>query len=190
MIESFLEDINNVLTSGEVPNLYPADELAPIRDGVRADAVKSGVDDTPDNLFAFFIERARENLHVVVAMSPIGESFRNRVRMFPGLVNCTTIDWFLDWPVHSPDTTLICAHAHITSSLAATFKKQRDAESCHESCPTHAIAVNAAHPSHTRGAARCSALRRRGAPRPGRASPHCQCQCHRRSWQLQRALRC
>ena len=98
MIESFLEDINNVLTSGEVPNLYPADELAPIRDGVRADAVKSGVDDTPDNLFAFFIERARENLHVVVAMSPIGESFRNRVRMFPGLVNCTTIDWFLDWP--------------------------------------------------------------------------------------------
>ena len=43
-------------------------------------------------------ERARANLHVVVAMSPIGEAFRNRVRMFPGLVNCTTIDWFLDWP--------------------------------------------------------------------------------------------
>lgn len=31
-------------------------------------------------------------------MSPIGESFRNRTRMYPGLVNCTTIDWFQPWP--------------------------------------------------------------------------------------------
>lgn len=42
--------------------------------------------------------RVRENLHVVLAMSPIGESFRNRTRMYPGLVNCTTIDWFQQWP--------------------------------------------------------------------------------------------
>lgn len=31
-------------------------------------------------------------------MSPIGESFRSRTRMYPGLVNCTTIDWFQQWP--------------------------------------------------------------------------------------------
>ena len=42
--------------------------------------------------------RVRDNLHVVLAMSPIGESFRNRTRMYPGLVNCTTIDWFQPWP--------------------------------------------------------------------------------------------
>ena len=96
--ESFLEDINNILTSGEVPNLFPPDELAPIRDGVRNDAKAAGVEETPDALFAFFIDQARANLHVVLAMSYIGDSFRNRVRMFPGLVNCTTIDWFLDWP--------------------------------------------------------------------------------------------
>lgn len=42
--------------------------------------------------------RVRENLHVVLAMSPIGENFRNRTRMYPGLVNCTTIDWFQQWP--------------------------------------------------------------------------------------------
>lgn len=42
--------------------------------------------------------RVRDNLHVVLAMSPIGESFRNRTRMYPGLVNCTTIDWFQQWP--------------------------------------------------------------------------------------------
>ena len=24
--------------------------------------------------------------------------FRNRIRMYPALVNCTTIDWFSEWP--------------------------------------------------------------------------------------------
>lgn len=31
---------------------------------------------------------------MVLAMSPIGEAFRNRLRQFPSLVNCCTIDWF------------------------------------------------------------------------------------------------
>ncbi|KAL0617693.1 Dynein heavy chain 3, axonemal, partial [Plecturocebus cupreus] len=31
-------------------------------------------------------------------MSPIGDAFRNRLRMFPSLINCCTIDWFQSWP--------------------------------------------------------------------------------------------
>jgi dynein heavy chain len=33
-----------------------------------------------------------------MCFSPIGDSFRTRVRNFPSLVNCTTIDWFSEWP--------------------------------------------------------------------------------------------
>lgn len=37
-------------------------------------------------------------MHIVLCFSPIGDAFRNRVRMFPSLVNCCTIDWFFEWP--------------------------------------------------------------------------------------------
>ncbi|KAJ8926978.1 hypothetical protein NQ314_020603 [Rhamnusium bicolor] len=40
----------------------------------------------------------REQLHLILAMSPIGDSFRTRIRKFPALVNCCTIDWFQSWP--------------------------------------------------------------------------------------------
>ena len=48
-----------------------------------------------------FIARLRRHIHVVVCMSPFGEAFRNRLRMFPALVNCTTIDWFSEWPAEA-----------------------------------------------------------------------------------------
>ena len=35
---------------------------------------------------------------MIVCVSPVGEAFRRRLRTFPSLVNCTTIDWFLPWP--------------------------------------------------------------------------------------------
>ncbi|GMI05338.1 hypothetical protein TrVE_jg1168 [Triparma verrucosa] len=96
--ESFLEDINNILSSGEVPNLFPKEELGGIYDGVRKGVAAAGLDETPANMWKFFINRVRSNLHVVLAMSPIGAGLRTRCRMYPGLVNCTTIDWFHTWP--------------------------------------------------------------------------------------------
>lgn len=51
-------------------------------------------DGSPVALFNLFIQRVRDQLHVALAMSPIGDAFRNRLRKFPSLVNCCTIDWF------------------------------------------------------------------------------------------------
>ena len=51
-----------------------------------------------DAIFAHLISRVRNNLHIVLCMSPVGEAFRTRCRMFPSLVNCCTIDWFTEWP--------------------------------------------------------------------------------------------
>ena len=166
--ESFLEDLNNLLNAGEVPNLFPLDERQEICDKMRIIDrwVNSGLfyfylclstnffvyifiqslpflliifwlsqiftgfpsffcflvivfvnsfsflqlkqhhvsarqrdkskqtDGSPLSLFNLFVERTREMLHIVLAMSPIGDAFRNRLRKFPSLVNCCTIDWF------------------------------------------------------------------------------------------------
>nr|XP_020476144.1 LOW QUALITY PROTEIN: dynein heavy chain 2, axonemal [Monopterus albus] len=96
--KSFLEDINNILSSGEVPNLYKQDEFVEICRALSESARKDKVVETPDALFSYLIERVRNNLHIVLCMSPVGEPFRNRILQYPALVNCTTIDWFSEWP--------------------------------------------------------------------------------------------
>jgi len=98
--EAFLEDVNNILNTGEVPNIFPPDEKAEVQDSVRKAAKEENKcpEGTPQQLFAYFVERCKAMLHIVLCFSPIGDSFRNRVRNFPSLVNCTTIDWFSEWP--------------------------------------------------------------------------------------------
>ena len=100
--ESFVEDINNMLNSGDVPNLFPYDERVQITEATRphARAVfgKAAGDMSIQELWNFFILRVRARLHVVLAFSPIGDAFRARLRLFPSLINCCTIDWFTAWP--------------------------------------------------------------------------------------------
>merc|ERR1719440_693478 len=58
----------------------------------------AGLAPTKTNIFATYVNEVRSNLHVVLAFSPSGDAFRARLRMFPSLVNCCTIDWFHEWP--------------------------------------------------------------------------------------------
>lgn len=97
--ESFFEILNNMLSVGEVPNLFKADELQDIRSSLEQAAVKAGI--SPSNaeaVHSLFIERAKSNLILAICLSPNGEEFRNRIRQYPALVNCCTIDWFREWP--------------------------------------------------------------------------------------------
>uniref|UniRef100_A0A8C3CTF2 Dynein axonemal heavy chain 3 n=1 Tax=Cairina moschata TaxID=8855 RepID=A0A8C3CTF2_CAIMO len=98
--EAFVEDINMLLNTGDVPNIFAADEKAEIVEKMQSAARTENrkVEATPLAMYNFFIERVKKNLHIVLAMSPIGDAFRNRLRMFPSLINCCTIDWFQTWP--------------------------------------------------------------------------------------------
>ncbi|XP_017770457.1 PREDICTED: dynein heavy chain 3, axonemal-like [Nicrophorus vespilloides] len=146
--ETFTEDINLIFNTGDIPNLYQPDEKGDILEKMQAIARDGGkkIESTPFALYNFFIERIKHNLHVAFAMSPIGDAFRMRCRMFPSLINCCTIDWFLEWPDDAlekvatmflatmeveqelmENCVLMCKNFHTTVELAANkfFKEYR-----------------------------------------------------------------
>jgi dynein heavy chain len=96
--EGFLESVNNMLTTGMVPALYEPDEMDALINGVRKEAIAAGVAATPGNLWNYYVNKARNNLHIVLAMSPSGDTLRIRCRNFPGLVSACVIDWYFPWP--------------------------------------------------------------------------------------------
>ena len=55
MRESFLEDINNVLNTGEIPNLWVEKDLEEIINEVRPLAKEAKLYDTRDVLLKYFV---------------------------------------------------------------------------------------------------------------------------------------
>lgn len=96
--EHFLVLINDLLASGEVPDLFPDDEVENILAGVRNEVKGAGLVDTRENCWKFFIDRVRRQMKVVLCFSPVGSTLRVRSRKFPAIINCTQIDWFHEWP--------------------------------------------------------------------------------------------
>lgn len=96
--EAFIENLNNLLNVGEIPNLMADEDKDEIKNGVRPICQKRKITDDLDNIFNLFTTLVRENLHICLCMSPVGSVLRVRCRNFPSLVNCCTLDWFARWP--------------------------------------------------------------------------------------------
>ncbi|TSL75253.1 Dynein heavy chain 17, axonemal [Bagarius yarrelli] len=96
--EGFLVLINDLLASGEIPGLFQNDEVENIIGSMMHELKSTGLSDSRDNCWKFFIDRVRKQLKVVLCFSPVGSTLRDRARKFPAIVNCTSIDWFHEWP--------------------------------------------------------------------------------------------
>uniref|UniRef100_F1RFM8 Dynein axonemal heavy chain 10 n=1 Tax=Sus scrofa TaxID=9823 RepID=F1RFM8_PIG len=96
--EGFLELINNMLTSGIVPALFPEEEKESVLSQIGQEALKQGMGPAKESVWQYFVNKSANNLHIVLGMSPVGDTLRTRCRNFPGLVNNTGIDWFMPWP--------------------------------------------------------------------------------------------
>jgi len=113
-----LEDISNILNNGEVPNLFDKIKIkipteGPIVNGFKAEVRRDeiyakmgeklkakGIRGEIDNatLWKMFIDNVKSKLHIMIVQSPSGDDFRFRMRSFPNLINCATINWFHQWP--------------------------------------------------------------------------------------------
>ena len=99
--EGFLEFLNNMLTVGMPAALYEQDEKDALINSVRNEVAAAGLMQTPEVCWRYYVNKARNNLHIVLSMSPSGEKLRVRCRNFPGLVSSTAIDWFFPWPAEA-----------------------------------------------------------------------------------------
>jgi hypothetical protein len=148
--QGFLEDINNVLNTGEVPNLFPHDEREKILQDVRPVVTALGLPETRDSIWGLFIDRVRDNLHICLAMSPVGDLFRNRCRKFPSLINCCTIDWCGSRRPSGMHPARCRCYAHCVCGADGT-----DSSRC------VARGLRGPHTAHGRGAGMRSGRRRR-----------------------------
>uniref|UniRef100_A0A8B9MIW9 Dynein axonemal heavy chain 17 n=1 Tax=Accipiter nisus TaxID=211598 RepID=A0A8B9MIW9_9AVES len=96
--EQFLVLVNDFLASGEIPDLFPDDEVENIINSVRNEVKGRGLVDSRETCWKFFIERVRRQLKVALCFSPVGSKLRVRSRRFPAIVSCAAIDWFQEWP--------------------------------------------------------------------------------------------
>ena len=95
---AFLERMNALLASGEVPGLFEGDEYISLLNMAREHIVKEikGVE-TEEEIYKAFIKGVQRNLHVVFTMNPLSPDFSNRAASSPALYNRCVIDWFGDW---------------------------------------------------------------------------------------------
>lgn len=71
--EGFLEYLNNLLSSGEISNLFARDEIDEICSELIPVMKKEFPRRPPtgENLYDYFLTRAKHNLHVVLCFSPV-----------------------------------------------------------------------------------------------------------------------
>lgn len=62
--EKFLVLINDLLASGEIPDLIPDDQIDEIINNLRAEVKAAGIDETKENCWRFFIDKVRRMLKV------------------------------------------------------------------------------------------------------------------------------
>lgn len=94
----FLEAMNALLASGEVPGLFEGDEYNALMNSCRDSAARDGVIlESDEELWRRFTSIVQRNLHVVFTVNPSGGDWKNRSTTSPALFNRCVVDWFGTW---------------------------------------------------------------------------------------------
>jgi dynein heavy chain 1 len=94
----FIEAINALLASGEVPGLFDGEDFSSLMNSVRDSAMRDGtILDSEEELWRYFTATVQRNLHVVFTVNPSGGDWKNRSTTSPALFNRCVVDWFGTW---------------------------------------------------------------------------------------------
>lgn len=95
---SFIEMVNSLLSTGEVPGLFQGNELEPLLAPIKDEASESG---WRGSLYDFFIARIQANLRVVLLLDCSEATFGVVCESNPALYNKCSILWMDRWQASS-----------------------------------------------------------------------------------------
>ncbi|KAK2517344.1 Dync2h1 [Columba guinea] len=91
---TFLEMINSLLSSGEVPGLYKIEELEALLSPLKDQASQDGF---TGPIFNYFTYRIQQNLHIVLIMDPTNLNFTINCESNPALYKKCQVLWMETW---------------------------------------------------------------------------------------------
>ncbi|XP_058131265.1 dynein axonemal heavy chain 14 [Dasypus novemcinctus] len=112
--ELFLEDLNCIINSRKIPNLFETEELDSIALKIRSLAEQAGYVNNRHNVLSFFQKRIYKNLHIFMTVSPVGPSLRHCCRVYPSMIFSCTFDWYEEWP---EEALLIVANSFLREKV-------------------------------------------------------------------------
>jgi dynein heavy chain 1, cytosolic len=96
---AFLERMNALLASGEVPGLFEGEDLSHLMSACQNNIIQreGSLSETEDELWRRFTKSVQRNLHVVFTMNPDSTDFNNRCTTSPALFNRCVVNWCGTW---------------------------------------------------------------------------------------------
>jgi dynein heavy chain 1 len=128
---AFLERMNALLASGEIPGLFEGEErnslLSQCREAFHQ-REGSVVTDSEDEIYRKFTKLIQKNLHVVFTMNPASADFDNRCTTSPALFNRCVVDWFGTWGKSALTQVAIDFTAPIDTGYVSYSQPKRESD--------------------------------------------------------------
>jgi dynein heavy chain 2 len=118
--DQFLDLINSLLSSGEIPGLYSPEELEPLLQPLKQLAGNSGFS---GDLTKFYAQNVKRNLHIVLILDCSDEKFSAICESNPAFLKECSIQWISDWSI---ETLKILPHEIITIHESSKTDKKLD----------------------------------------------------------------
>uniref|UniRef100_A0A3Q3WZD5 Cytoplasmic dynein 2 heavy chain 1 n=1 Tax=Mola mola TaxID=94237 RepID=A0A3Q3WZD5_MOLML len=91
---AFLEMVNSLLSSGEVPGLYTPEELEPLLSPLKDAASQDGF---TGPLYNYFSYRIQQNLHIILIMDCSNSTFTINCESNPAFYRRCSVQWMEGW---------------------------------------------------------------------------------------------
>ncbi|XP_029374274.1 cytoplasmic dynein 2 heavy chain 1 isoform X3 [Echeneis naucrates] len=140
---AFLEMVNSLLSSGEVPGLYSPEELEPLLSSLKDSASQHGF---TGPLYNYFSYKIQQNLHIVLIMDCSNSNFTINCESNPAFYRKCSVQWMEGWAESSmkkiPDLLLANTEGG-EDNERKDATKGKNSDLCHlflmvhESCREH-----------------------------------------------------